>query len=98
MPYIKIEERKEYDVLVDQLAEKLNILDNDVLCGHLNYVFSRLCWQLGGHKFQDGKKITAKNYARLNAVTGALENAKLEFYRQVVSPYEDYKIAVNGSL
>ncbi len=36
------------------------------------------------------------NYAVLNDVLGALEGCKLEFYREVVAPYEDAKKAQNG--
>lgn len=35
-------------------------------------------------------------YQQINDIVGALEGAKLEFYRRVVSPYEDAKCAVNG--
>jgi hypothetical protein len=35
------------------------------------------------------------SYKAINDVLGALEGAKLEFYRRVAVPYEDAKIAVN---
>ena len=38
------------------------------------------------------------SYSLINEVTGALENAKLEFYRRVVVPYEDMKIKINGDV
>lgn len=38
------------------------------------------------------------NYQRLNDVIGALESAKLEFYRRVVVPYEYSKIVKNGDI
>jgi hypothetical protein len=31
-------------------------------------------------------------------VLGAMEAAKLEFYRRIVSPYEDEKIALHGDV
>ena len=37
-----------------------------------------------------------KLYATINDVLGALEGAKLEFYRRVVVPYEDIKMKENG--
>ena len=37
-------------------------------------------------------------YASINDVMGALEGAKLEFYRRVVAPYEDLKIIMNGDV
>ena len=38
------------------------------------------------------------NYQALNDAIGALECAKLELYRRVVSPYEDTKIKENGDV
>lgn len=38
------------------------------------------------------------NYQRINDVLGALEGAKIEFYRKVVAPYEDTKIVENGDV
>jgi hypothetical protein len=38
------------------------------------------------------------SYASLNSVIGALEAAKLEFYRRIVVPYENMKIGENGDL
>ena len=35
------------------------------------------------------------SYATINDVLGALEGAKLEFYRRVAVPYEEDKIATN---
>jgi hypothetical protein len=37
-------------------------------------------------------------YADYNAVIGALEACKLEFYRRVVSLYEDKKKEINGDV
>jgi hypothetical protein len=41
---------------------------------------------------------TDYNYQRLNDALGALEGAKLEFYRRVVVPYEDWKMTENGDV
>ena len=38
------------------------------------------------------------NYSTINDILGALESAKLEFYRRVAVPYEDGKIAENGDV
>ena len=38
------------------------------------------------------------NYEVLNGVIGVLEAAKLEFYRKIVGPYENLKIAENGDV
>lgn len=38
------------------------------------------------------------SYQSVNDVVGALEGAKLEFYRRVAAPYEDKKIIQNGDV
>ena len=37
-------------------------------------------------------------YALLNEVIGAVDCAKLEFYRRVAAPYEDQKVSENGDV
>lgn len=37
-------------------------------------------------------------YQQINDILGALEGAKLEFYRKVVVPYENQKIELNGDV
>lgn len=36
------------------------------------------------------------SYQTINDIVGALEGAKMEFYRRVAVPYEDMKIIENG--
>lgn len=43
-------------------------------------------------------RYTGTRYQSLNDVLGALEGAKLEFYRRVVVPYENGKIEENGDV
>jgi len=38
------------------------------------------------------------NYQTINDVVGALESAKLEFYRRLAVPYENSKITTNGDV
>lgn len=38
------------------------------------------------------------SYNTINDIVGALEGAKLEFYRRVAVPYEDTKIDQNGDV
>lgn len=60
-----------------------------VNAGELNYLITELCLDyLNGHK----------SYVGYNEVVGVLECAKLEFYRRVVSPYEDLKKNENGDI
>lgn len=39
-----------------------------------------------------------KGYKTINDILGAVEGAKLEFYRRVVVPYEEQKIKENGDV
>ncbi len=39
-----------------------------------------------------------RNYRAINDVIGALEAAKLEFYRRLAVPYENKKIKLNGDV
>ena len=60
-------------------------------CGELNFLITTLC-------IEYATRGGALNYARINDTIGALESAKLEFYRRLVAPYEDTKIAENGDV
>lgn len=57
--------------------------------GQLNYQITRILQRYLEQEF---------SYARINDVLGALEGAKLEFYRRVVVPYENKKIEQNGDV
>jgi hypothetical protein len=99
MPYIKKEDREKFTRLVstgnpgdaafsisniEEMGRKIKT------CGELNYVISVLCNTY--HKEQGGR------YQQVNDIVGALEGAKLEYYRRVASPYEDEKIEINGDV
>ena len=58
--------------------------------GELNYTLTMIC------KFYIDKH--GLKYQHINDVLGALEGAKLEFYRRVAVPYENTKIAENGDV
>lgn len=58
--------------------------------GELNFQITRVIEQ---YRFQHGD-----SYGIFNDIIGALESAKLEFYRRVVAPYEDKKRAENGDV
>lgn len=59
--------------------------------GELNYVITKLC-----HIFNS--KFGMLKYARLNTIIGVLECAKQEFYRRIISNYEDKKAKENGDV
>lgn len=57
--------------------------------GELNYKITEIIrsyWEATG------------NYQGINDIVGALEGAKLEFYRRIAAPYEDTKITANGDV
>lgn len=58
--------------------------------GELNYILTRF---IIGYVMDKGL-----NYQTVNDVIGALEGAKLEFYRRQVAQYEDTKIKENGDV
>ncbi len=60
--------------------------------GELNFVITMIC---NAYLEADLK---APNYTTLNAIVGVLECAKLEFYRRIVSDYENEKIEENGDV
>lgn len=58
--------------------------------GELNYLISTLITEY--------IEVNGGNYQKMNDVLGALEGAKLEFYRRMAAPYEDLKIQENGDI
>lgn len=74
--------------------DKRMILDSGAFdpasAGELNYCFTQL--------ILDYMETKGKSYQTVNDIVGALEGAKLEFYRRVAVPYEDKKIKENGDV
>lgn len=58
--------------------------------GELNYAITML--------LKNYFRAHGAGYGAINDCIGALEGAKLEFYRRVASPYEDTKIEQNGDV
>lgn len=90
MPYIKAEERKAYDSLVEDIVDALT--DHGFKfpeVGHINYVISKIIWSLFKQKV---------SYTVGNNLMGVLECVKQEFYRRQLVPYEDSKIKENGDV
>ena len=84
MPYIKQDDRARFEHWLRGAA-----LSPPKTPGELNYLVTRLC-----HIFLSSEP----KYQDYNDVVGALEGAKLEFYRRHVAPYEDKKIEENGDV
>ena len=89
MPYIKKDSRLYYDLDIENLIVLLRASSNQD--GDLNYVLSRIVSgtvaNSGGFRYKDIAK-----------AVGALECAKLEFYRRVGSLREDQAIKENGDI
>jgi hypothetical protein len=82
MPYIKQERRREFDKCLSNIGVRLQNK------GELNYCFTMLCkWYISRH---------GQNYQNLSDCGAALIDARDEWYRREVIPYEDKKIEENG--
>ena len=88
MPYIKREERAQYQTLLTELSA---LIPEDRMSrpGHLNYIISLLLDKVYGGQMR---------YADHNEVMGMLTGVQLEFYRRKTAPYEDEKITEEGDL
>lgn len=58
--------------------------------GELNYIITQAIIEY--------LRRNGTTYRIINDIMGALEGAKLEFYRRVAVPYEDQKIKENGDV
>ena len=86
MPYIKPEQREEVGDALE--VSGLNFIPKNA--GELNYLIT---------VFMDNYiRAWGENYANYNAMIGALECCKQEYYRTIVGPYEDQKIDENGDV
>jgi hypothetical protein len=85
MPYIKQKDREQFKEVLTKFAQ-IGICTP----GELNYIITKLL-----NIYTNCKNM---NYQSINDIIGALEGAKLEFYRRVVEKYEDEKIKENGDI
>jgi hypothetical protein len=83
MPYINKKDRTYYRIPI----EILKSLNNP---GQLNYIFTQC---IAAYLENKGLK-----YQTLAEITGSLVDAKDEFKRRIVAPYEDIKIKENGDV
>lgn len=91
MPYVKQARRDailERTIKHDGVDHKINLAEITT-AGELNYAITEIikAYYQGGQSYQG-----------INDVVGALEGAKIEFYRRVAVPYEDEKIKENGDV
>lgn len=87
MPYIDQESRDRLEIWANDRVDHGNGPKN---AGELNYLITSLIHVYRG--------INGDRYQIYNDIIGALDGAKLEFYRRFVAPYEDQKIRINGDV
>ena len=90
MPYIKQENREQYEDAIVDLVDRLSCQMDMNFPGHLNYVLTSIvkrCLERGAGKYWDH-----------NQIIGAIVCVLLEFYRTNTAPYEDEKIKENGDV
>lgn len=87
MPYIEQARRQELVIFNDPFGEPP---DNALTVGELNFQLTDVILN-----YMDTKGIS---YQTINDILGALEGAKLEFYRRVAAPYEEKKKEQNGDV
>lgn len=89
MPYIKKKDRGKFDVYLEGYSPKEygNICDH---AGELNYLLTTVCL---GYIKRHGIR-----YQTFNDIVGVLTCMVHEFYRRMIGPYEDLKIAENGDV
>lgn len=77
--------------LATAAREVMDAGNRPINAGELNYAITKL---LVAFANREG----GLSYGVLNETLGAVEAAKLEFYRRVVVPYEDAKKDLNGDV
>jgi len=88
MPYIQQEIRWKIDNEIDTLIYQLEKMSYDDLDGVVNYIISRII-----NRFYN-----KPSYRTISRGKAVLEDAKDEFNRRVMIPYEEKKIAENGDI
>ncbi len=92
MPYIEEIHRARLDPHIEDIRFFLNEIDLDDREGPSNYTISRILAQ--AFHLEHGQM----RYKYLNRAIGVLEAVKLELYRRVGTPYEDFAIKKNGDI
>ena len=89
MPYIKTEQRSKLEPSIRTIVRIIRDNPPANIAGLLNYVITKIVVSIWD---------TWPRYTVGNALVGALECAKAEFYRRHLAPYEDLKIKENGDV
>ena len=89
MPYIKQEDRTAINPLTGSAEQRIEYT-NIHTAGDIQYAIAVM--------LKDFMTRKGLSYQNCNDVMGALDGASKEFYRRVVSPYEDLKLKENGDI
>lgn len=84
MPYITESEKKEIDEFITY--DRLLLTNSGILC----YVIYKIIITY--------LKLNGKSFRTFSEINGAIECAKLEFYRRYIAKYENSKIESNGDV
>ena len=87
MPYIKLDDRDDYNSALVELIALLG--ENSFDSGHVNFVLTRIL-----HEWW----LSASCYKTICLIMGTCSAVAQEFYRRVATPYEDKKNRENGDV
>lgn len=87
MPYVTQEQRRDLESIPTVLGGVRRVPANP---GELNFCVTKVILEYLRYR--------GLSYQTINDIIGALEQAKDEFRRRVVHPYEDVKKEVNGDV
>lgn len=90
MPYLKENDKLNLEILSHDAGSIYQIGTHCKTAGELNYTITRI--------IQGYMRTNGKCYQTMNDIIGALEGAKMEFYRRTIAPYETLKIEQNGDV
>lgn len=93
MPYVTAQQRQHLQEVIDAYDAHLREVGDNTLaanCGELNYLITMMLKSLIAEH--------GESYAVYNALIGALECCKQEFYRRKAGLYEDSAVARNGDV
>ena len=86
MPYIKQNQRKKFEEILEYLDRFVRI----ETCGELNYLLTKIVLIYLNQK--------GERYQTYNDIIGVLECIKQELYRRRIANYEEKKIKENGDI
>ena len=97
MPYIKQEDREQYDLAISEIVDALvtEATKNSMFKGNMNYIFTKIGKDFMAEMIANGHKF---GYNQMDDVASAMRGAAVEWDRRVLAPYEDQKIEENGDV